>query len=108
MTSVEEAFKTFECIKHGAVDCILKPITWADIKFFWQHILKRGLSDLIGHESPKEIISQNAKCESTSTETPETCKNKIREMREYFEIQIRKYQRLIDLLNTSERDKGIG
>lgn len=133
MSALEQTPTVFDCIKRGADDYILKPVTRKEVKYLWQHVWRRKnlmIQKMSEQGDPHNTkASETAKTEAAAaaaavvaaalpthgTQNSDEPHKRKRielepkndasdnyspsEMREYCERQIKKYQRILKLLD---------
>ena len=145
MSALEQTPTVFDCIKRGADDYILKPVTRKEVKYLWQHVWRRKNSvirnvDQDDHHKKSGELTPRANSFAPATLADEAAANEhypdaktLRpgpfkkgeqiheemfkrkrnefdpkmetevynpaEMREYCERQIKKYERVIKLID---------
>lgn len=109
MSAHEQAGTVFECIKRGAEDYILKPVTLKEIQHLWQHVWRRRFAfqrmegGLVRDEEDritKETISPDTEFEEDDELLSSSDLYTVDEMRAHCQRQIERYTRVLQIIDS--------
>jgi len=98
MSAHEHAGTVFECIRRGAEDYLLKPVSRREVRNLWQHVYRRRC----GLRAVCELPSEPPPSQPSDVFRPvydESALYTANEMRVHCQRQIERYQRVIEVID---------
>ena len=96
MSSHEQAALVFECVRRGAEDYVLKPISTKEVLYLWQHVYRRQFAwkRLSGAEEGGDDDNDDDDGGHNADNSVYT----VEEMRAHCMRQIERYQKVLNLI----------